>query len=334
MHVEPTSEAVKRLKGLALASAGGILFGLSGVAAQILLQRDGMSVSSLIAARMLGAGVLLWAWRRPRRPQGSWFRVIAFSVVVFGGVQFTFFAAIAYGNVATATLLQFLFVPTVAVYESFAERRGMGVRGMAAALGAAAGTALLVLGRGSGGIGLRITPLGLLFGLLAAAAAAIYFLASRPLVTRDGAWRTATWGFLIGSLPFVPFASWPQHSSVPLPETVGLCLFLVIGGTLLAFILQMGSLSYVRASEAAVAATLEPLVASGMAVAVLHVSLDGLQLAGGVLIIGAVVLLTGTGLRPSGPRSRPADPSCRAPSLHRKATGDRHRLTGDEAGTL
>lgn len=296
-EIQPgTTTREGHLRGLLLAAAGGSLFGLSGTAAQVLFRRYGITPQALVAIRMLGAGTLLYAWRRPSFPRRHRVRLVAFSLLAFAAVQYTYFAVIDHSNAATATLLQYLFVPSVAVYEAVAARRSLAPRRLAAVLGAVGGTALLVLGSPAGGVGLKTTGLGVTFGLLAAFTAALYTLWSRWFVVREGSWWTSTWAFIIGGLAFSPALAspapdWPADPAGGLLEPAMLLVFVVVFGTLFAFGLYMASLAHIPATETAVGATLEPVVAALSALVFLHVVLDGWQYLGGGLIVLAVLAL-------------------------------------------
>jgi drug/metabolite transporter (DMT)-like permease len=292
----PTTNRERHLRGLLLAAAGGSLFGLSGTAAQVLFRRYGITPQALVAVRMLGAGALLYAWRRPSFPRRHRMRLVAFSLLAFAAVQYTYFAAIDHSNAATATLLQYLFVPSVAVYEGIAARRMLTTRQVAAVLGALAGTALIVLESPAASVGLTTTGLGVTLGLLAAFTAALNTLWSRWFVVREGAWWTSTWAFIIGGLALSPALAspapgWPAHPAGGLLEPSYLLVFVVVFGTLFAFGFLMASLAYIPATETAVGATLEPVVAALAALVFLHVVLDGLQYLGGGLIVVSVLAL-------------------------------------------
>lgn len=94
-----------------------MLWGASGIAGQILLQDRGVTPEWLSAARMIGAGLLLLlmdgvqhgrelfsVWRERRTAA----MLVCFAVLGMVGVQYTYFAAIALSNAATATILQYM----------------------------------------------------------------------------------------------------------------------------------------------------------------------------------------------------------------------------------
>jgi drug/metabolite transporter (DMT)-like permease len=276
--------------GLAQAVAGASLWGLSGTAAQVLLQRYGVPAAWLVTARMLGAGVILWLVLRPPFPRAHLAAFLAFSLLGLAAVQLTYFLAIADTNAPTATFLQYLGLPLIAVVEMARgpSRRG-GRRVLAVAL-ALVGTALLVLG---GAHGLKVEAAGLVFGLLSAVTMAYYTLASVPLVQRYGSWTATTWGFLVGG---AAMALWDPPWALPAsllsrPAAAFLLAFVVLFGTLAAFGLYLASLQHIPATEAGVAATLEPVSAALAAFVLLHVALRPGQYLGGALIVAAVLLL-------------------------------------------
>ncbi|MBX6395973.1 MAG: DMT family transporter, partial [Alicyclobacillaceae bacterium] len=122
-----------RLKGFVLVLAAAVLWGLSGTAAQVLFQRYGLRPDWLVAVRMGVSGILLvtgtaivsgppaaWAvWRRP----GDALRLAVFGLLGLFGVQYSYFASVAAGNAATATLLQYLAPTLIVVYEAWRGRQ-------------------------------------------------------------------------------------------------------------------------------------------------------------------------------------------------------------------
>lgn len=280
-----------RAFGMAVLAAG--LWGLSGTAAQALFQRFDFPPPGLVTLRMLVSGGILLVVLRPRFPRVPLGQLLAFAVAGLFGVQITFFLAIDFSNAATTTLLQSLSLPMMAGYETLREGRRVDRRWGLAILLALVGTGLLIVGRA--GLALAITPLGLLFGLLTAVAAAYYILAARPIVAREGSWATVTWGFLLGGLASLPFGAvalrdyaWPAAAGF---EVAGLATFVVVFGTLIAFGLFLTTLGPLTATEAGVASTMEPITASLAALAFLGVLLTGWQYLGGALVLAGVFLL-------------------------------------------
>ncbi len=156
-----------RLAHLSLLSTllGAGFWGLLGTAAQALFQIYKFPVVGLVTIRMLFAGLFLLIILRPAIPQGPWLPLVVLSILGYAGSQLTYLAAIQYSNAATATLLQFLFLPIVAGYEALTGRLRWSYRWTMTLVLAAAGTFLLI---GGATLQILVTPPGLLFGLLAA----------------------------------------------------------------------------------------------------------------------------------------------------------------------
>ncbi len=270
------------------------LWGLSGTASQALFQRYDFPAPALVSLRMLVSGAILLVVLRPRLPRVAPARFVAFAVLGLYGVQLTFFLAIAYSNAATTTLLQSLSLPLMAGYEIVAEGRRPDRRWGVAVVLAVLGTTLLILGR-TGGLGLAVSPTGLVLGLLSAGTAAYYILAARPILRTNGSWPTVTWGFLVGgaaSLPYgiLSFAGYPGPGSA-VGIVAGLSAFVIVFGTLLAFGLFLTTLGPLSATEAGVAGTMEPIAAALAAFVFLGVLLAPLQYLGGALVLTGVFLL-------------------------------------------
>lgn len=288
----------QHMRGLLYAACGAALWGLSGTAAQALFQSYHITAQWLVTVRMLGSGILLLCWFRPTFPRQHRGRIVLFAIVGLAGVQFTYFAAIAYSNVATATCIQYLYLPMIALYEMVVQRRAATRGKLAALVTALLGVFLLVLGGQNGHIALQITPLALVFGVLSAILAAYYLIASKYFVTVAGAWPTTTWGFLIGGAAMAIVAPpWDIQISGNLPLFVALVVFVVLFGTLLAFGLTFSSLKYVSPMEASIVITVEPITAALALLIFFHVPLLLQQYFGGLCILLAVVILSLEGKR-------------------------------------
>lgn len=304
----------ERETALAAAIAGATLWGLSGTAAQEVLQGFGFPVFGLVTIRMLGASALLFLVARPKWPR-PWTLSFA-SLAIFGlvGSQATYLEALVYSNVATATLLQFLFLPMVAAYELSTGTITWSGRWGALLGFASLGTILLIGTVSSRGFAFVVTPLGLTFGLLSAVAAAYYTLATRRVVQTETPWWVSTWGFLLGGAVTAPFGAWAlveYHWPASLARAAflaGLVGFVVVAGTLLAFSFYIYGLRRLTATEAGVAGSFEPIVAAVAGLLLLGVTLTAVQYVGGALIVVAVALLGGSVRRGPAAPSEPRRP--------------------------
>jgi drug/metabolite transporter (DMT)-like permease len=277
---------------------GVSFWGLSGTAAQALFQIFHFPVFGLLTIRLLCSGAILLAIFRPTKPRLPDYRKLI-PVAVFGflGSQFTYLAAIQNSNAATATLLQFLFLPIVATFEALTGTIRWSIRWTLVIALSIIGTLFLIGILGLGSFHLLITEAGLIFGLLAAASAAFYALYSRPIVREKGPWWLTTWGFLLGGAVSLPVGivslsgyAFPAVAMSRL-EIVSLVLFVIVFGTMLAYGLFLSGLQKLSATEVGVISSFEPIMAAIASYAFLGVVLTGLQYFGGALIILAVVLI-------------------------------------------
>jgi len=267
------------------------LWGISGNAAQVLFQAYNITPQWFAAFRALVVGVVLYVLLRPTFPRKHILRLFFFAIVGFVGLQIFYYLAVTYSSAAIATLLEFLSIPLVVLYETIVDKQHLSYTKIAVIFLAVIGTALLSLG-GAHGLQLVISPLGLLFGLLGAIAAATYPLTVISLVREYGAWCMTTWGFLIGGIImsfWVP--PWNVHPTGNVITLILLIFFVVVFGTLIAYGLFMSSLNHLSASESNIIALIEPFTSALVGILLLHEFMTPLQYGGGVMILAAIVIL-------------------------------------------
>ena len=284
-------------RSFAQAIIGTTFWGLSGTAAQALFQNYGFPVEGLVTIRMLLAGSLLILILRPTLPRKSPVQFVALSVFGIAGSQVTYLAAIQASNAATATILQFLFLPIVVAYEAATRVLHLSRLWLAMLALVAVGTLFLVGGVTPEGFGLLVSPLGVLWGLLSACTAAYYTLASKAFVRTIGSWPVTAWGFMAGGLASLPFGAASlagyrlPSGSAALTSVIFLAGVVVVLGTLLAYGLYLSALRQLRASEVGIVASGEPIAASAASLVFLGVVLAPSQYVGGALVVVAIALL-------------------------------------------
>lgn len=176
--MQHTHATVGYLVGVGLAAAAAACWGLGGVAAQELFQHHAIEPFWLVGVRMTGAGLLLLVVLRPPWPRSLWRRLLVFALLGMTLTQFTWFAAIDHSNVVTATFIQYSGVAMTAGWQILRHQIRPTVSRMTALALAAAGVALLVLGRSGGVHALRANPLGVALALCSAVTFAFYMLVS------------------------------------------------------------------------------------------------------------------------------------------------------------
>ncbi|PWG00334.1 DMT family transporter [Levilactobacillus bambusae] len=282
-------------RGIWLAVIGTTLWGVSGTVAQALFDHFAVNTSWMIVARMLTAGgliLLLGALQEGRHLFDIWrdshdaWLLLAFSIFGMLGVQSTYFFAIQAGNSATATVLQFLnptlIIIVMAIYQRIWPRR---VDTLSVIM-ATVGTFLVVT---SGHLNTLSVPLMAVFwGLLSAIGAMLYTILPVRLIKVYGAIPVVGWSMLIGGIIFNCYH--PIWRSVPAaqPLTWGLIAFVIIGGTLLGYLLYLASLRDITPTTAGVIDACEPLSATILSVLFLNVHLTSAAIVGTLLIISTV----------------------------------------------
>lgn len=290
-------ETTREVKGIVLASVSATFWGVSGAIAQTLFDTTDINSIWLTGIRMLGAGiglllislvtkVDLWSiWRHP----SDLLQIAGYTLLGLMPVQFTYFLTVEASNAATATILQFMGPVFIAIWLVVAHQQWpTRSEGLAIVL-AVAGSFLLVT-HGNPAT-LVISVWALIWGLLSGVTSATNTLMPTKLLTKYSAMTVNTWSMLLGGLLFnlvQPF--W----SIQIPLTVANISklgFVVVFGTLLAFLFFLESLNYIRPTVVSLLDAFEPLSATVIAVVLLGVNFGWLDIFGSLLIISTVFIL-------------------------------------------
>ncbi len=207
---------MRLLTGLLIALVSACAFGTSGALAKGLLAA-GWSPGAAVTWRVgLGALALLvpaaLAMRgRWRTLRVGWRSVLLFGLVAVAGCQLTYFLAVERLSVAVALLLEYCGVLLVVLWHWL--RRGRRPRPLtiAGAALAVAGLALVLDVFGA----VTVDPLGVMWGLIAAAGLATYFVVSEddssgmpPLALATGGLAVGAVALLLASAVGVIDATW------------------------------------------------------------------------------------------------------------------------------
>ncbi len=202
--------------------------------------------------------------------------------------QYTYFMAIEAGNAATATILQFLSPAIIIIYLALWTRRFPRRIDVFSVIMALAGTVLLVT---HGRLTTLTMPLGgFLWGLGAAVSATLYTLLPRKLLRKYGAIPIVGWSMLIGGISFSLYYRIWDHMPAFTWSTYGSVGFVVIFGTMFAYLFYLQSLKYIQPTTASVLGSFEPLSATTLSIVFLGVSFGLPETMGAVLILGTVAV--------------------------------------------
>lgn len=276
----------------ALLVLAGVLWGTSGLAGAMLQAAAGISPVAVAAYRLLVGGLLVTLVVSPQLNL-LWGRVaflrLVLSGVLLAGFQAAYQVAVAQISVSLATLVTIGCVPVfVAVAGALFERRAPARRTVFAVGGAVVGL-FLVAGGPSHAEGWRVVG-GVAMSLLSGAGfAALTLITARPVV---GQQVITSAGLLLGGVFLLPFAM-VGDGGMAIPFSAGVVLlvgFLGVVPTAIAYGAFFLGLRHAHPTAAALAAMLEPLTATVLAVAFYGERLSVVGVVGSLLICGALAL--------------------------------------------
>lgn len=288
----------KSRQGIFYAIVGAIFWGASGTVAQGLFSRSKLSPLWLVGIRLFFAGLLLLIWYQLTTGKTSnsfsiWQKgqdaktLILFSYLGMLPSQLTYFLAINYGNAPTATVLQFLGPIFIIIYLALAQRTWPQRINIISILLAVCGTFLLVTNGHFNS--LSLSPLALLWGIGAGLSQASYTLLPGKLLTKYDPRLVVGWAMLLGSLPFIPYIAF-----YPLPQLdgylLGNILFIIIFGTMLAYLFYLTSLRFIQPSVTSMLSSFEPLTATVLSFLFLQTVLGKWQIIGAGAILATLFL--------------------------------------------
>jgi drug/metabolite transporter (DMT)-like permease len=287
------------MKGIILVITGAMLWGISGTVAQYLFQEKGFSPEWLVVIRLLLSGIILLLYVflkgecsiwRVWRTKHDVFNLISFSILGMLGVQYTYFAAIKYGNAATATILQYSSPIIITCYSAIRSKKIPDLQEIIAIGLAMLGTFFIIT---KGNIhNISISKLALFWGITSAFAAAFYTVQPRSLLMKWGSVLVVGWGMLLGGIAF-SFIQQPWNCTGEWTSASILAIiFVVLFGTLIAFTCFLESLKYIKPTESSVLSSAEPLSAALLSVLWLHEEFGASQWLGTACIIVTIIILS------------------------------------------
>jgi drug/metabolite transporter (DMT)-like permease len=281
-----------RSSGTLLCLASGTAFGAMGVFGT-LAYADGATVGTLLSVRFVLAAALFWGLVRADEVRALSGRDVA-SGLALGACGYAlqagcYFAALERIDASLLSLLLYTFPAIVAAAAVALGRERIDARRVVALVLALGGLVLVVTGAGSG----ALDPLGAALGLGAAVVYSAYILVSagiagrmRPrllaaLVCTGAAVSLTVGSALSGELRpgELTFAGW------------GWLACLAVVSTVASISLFFAGLRRVGPTTASILATVEPLVTVLLAFIVFREALGVVQLAGGALVLAAVLVL-------------------------------------------
>jgi drug/metabolite transporter (DMT)-like permease len=262
-------------------------FAISDVLSKLVLA-GGADVLTLSVFRGLVGVALLFVWLRmatqtkPHTPQARW---ISLGLgVLFAGVVFGLFAAIARVEVPIAVLSYFVYPLLTGLIGALLGIERIGKRGAAAAIAAFLGLALII-----GAHPQTLALSGIAFAVGAAVSRTAILLITR-VALKDADPQLTTWYTVLSStavLVLVALATWNWQP----PQTVvgWLAIITVSIGTTIAVLALFISIKRIGAFHSALIMNLEPLLSTVFSAMILGEVITPLQALGGAVMLAALV---------------------------------------------
>ena len=278
--------------GYRLAAAAATMWALNGSLVRLLLN-DGVDALRLAQLRAGVTAVILVvvlgvARRRLLRVARSDLPRLAWlGIPGLAGVSAAYFYAIDHLQIGAALTIQYLGPLLILLWLRLVHGRRLRPGLWGAALLSLVGCFLVVRAYDVR----SLDALGVAAAFGAAIAFALYLVASERAGRRYEPVTTLVWGFGFASVFWAvvqPLWSFP-FERFDSGRNLALGLAIAIVGTLLPFICMVAALRHIPAPRAAVVATLEPVLAALTAYFVLGEALTAPQIAGGLLVVVAVI---------------------------------------------
>ncbi|MBF0752941.1 DMT family transporter [Jeotgalicoccus halotolerans] len=288
------------VKGLIFVIIGASLWGIGGTASDYIFTTTPVDVNWYVTARLTVSGLILLSiytlfFRRKHRTVWNKHTVLMFAVYsIFGMtmVQYTFMAAIGFGNAAVATVLQCTGPIYIILYAVMKKYRPWTKTEALIIISMLAGVILIAT---NGNLtNLAVSPAALLFGLASGIALAYYTLHAPVLLQVIHPLQLVGGSMLAGGIimnfihPIWVFDFSFDWSAM---QIIILVLSILLGTTL-AFYLYITSMKYISSTEAGILGLLEPVSAVLTSVVLLNVGLGVYQTAGIILILGVGVFIS------------------------------------------
>lgn len=201
-----------------------------------------------------------------------------------------YFGAIEESSMATAAVLLYTSPIFVSLFSALIFKERMTWVKSVALAAAFLGCVLVTGAFKSGG---ALTLKAVLLGLGSGIGYALYSIFGKLAMRKYSPETVTAYTFITGSLASLPLAFWKGVSvdQGDIPTSILCALALGAVCCVLPYVLYTRGLMEIQAGKAAILATCEPVVATVLGAVVFKESLEPLQVAGMVLVLGAAVLL-------------------------------------------
>jgi len=288
---------------MVLAATG--MWGINGTVSKAILS-SGLSSPRLTEVRSTGAAIALRAallvtqpWRL-RVSRDEILFLLVFGVLGLAAVQWLYFFAIHRLQIGIALLIQYLAPVLIALWARFVTKEPVRRRIWAALILSLGGLSLVV----DLWHGFSLDTLGAVASLGAATAFAFYILMAERAVGRRDPVSLLCLGFAVAAVFWAVLQPWWSFPVALVDDRVRLdgallatttpvwllMLTMIVVGTIVPFLLLVGSLRHISATRVGVTAMFEPVAGALVAYAWLGEALSAAQLAGGAIVLAGILL--------------------------------------------
>lgn len=288
-----------RAWGALFALAGTIAFAFRPVLIKLGYAAAPVSATTLLFLRMalafpFFAAVAWWLRREPPIARRDWLGIVGLGFLGYYLASLLDFLGLQYVPAGLGRLIMFLYPTLVVILSALFLAKRPTSRELAALALTYAGIALVLSHQLGAGPEHRLFLLGaaLVFG--SAMCYAVYLVTGSQLVKRVGSMRFTAYTMMISTAPaVVQFALLEGPAALTLPGTVWIyAILLATACTVLPVFLVAESLKRIGANHFALIGALGPVTTVLADFALLEGALTPLQVAGGALVIGGVLLVT------------------------------------------
>ncbi|GGG11209.1 membrane protein [Lysinibacillus alkalisoli] len=292
---------MQRLKGILLIVVGAALWGATGPMMEWLLAETALTVSFILALRLIIAGIALLiflSFKMDKSINSIWQQRIwlqqlfIFSLVGMLGLQYSFAATIEVSNAIVATLLQFLAPIFIVLYVSLSQKKMPPRFQVIGIISTLAGLFLLLTNASLDH--LLVSQEALIWGIILGLSFSFYTLYPARLMKEWGVLLVVAWGMLIsGVLLGVGTAIWRSNEWLLLKDgkIIMILLLLTLFSTL-AYVMFLSSMSYITPVETSVLSSIEPLTTMIISIIVFQATLGTWQVLGIVVMLLSVMALS------------------------------------------
>jgi drug/metabolite transporter, DME family len=281
--------------GYVYVMVAALLWAVSGSSSKFLFHQ-GISPFQLVQLRITLAAVCLFVWlffknkSLLRIEKGDLVYFVILGICGMAAVQFTYLFAISKINVAAAILLQYMAPIFIAFFTVIFAGEKLKRSTVAAIVIATVGCWLVVGAYNLNVLSMNIV--GIVSGIASAIAFAWYSVHGEYGMRKYHPWTVLFYAILFAALVWNVLhppleAFFHKHSLLEWWWIVYIAIF----GTVLPFGLYLEGINLIRATRSSITGMLEPITAGALSYIFLNEVMEPLQLAGGVMVIFAIILL-------------------------------------------